>query len=215
MLATDRQDPILAAWIVDTGRVVAITSGLGGWAADWLTWDRWPEFAASLVNLIAVSNEGAVRFDNESHRSVMIEIGPRDDARQKVAQLVLPYGPPLTIPLDPVAPGLYRADLPFNDGSRYTLVWDDAGELRRHSFIGGQQPVVDRSDPPTARRFVEMGLIREWSGELGSDLSARLPVKQILIAVALFGLLFVVAAERVPVAELRARFSRPSPASRP
>ncbi len=207
MLATDRQDPILATWTVGTGRVMALTSGLNSWAKDWLTWERWPDLAAGLVNHVAVSDQGGARLDGDESRAGqqvwLVERGPRDVVEATSAQLVLPNGSLRTIPLRPEAPGVYRAEVEPDIGGRYTLVWEDDDGLHRHSFIDGRDRDPDPSAQSTARRFVEMGLVREWSDRWVGDLSGGVPMKKLLVAAVLFGLLFVMVAERVPISEIR------------
>ena len=207
MLVADREDPILSTWTVGAGRVVAITSGLGRWASDWFTWDQWPDFAAGLVNHVAVTNANAVRLDEEHRRSFLIELGRRDEVRRTAAQLVMPNGSLQTVPLVPVAPGMYEAGIEADAGSRYALVWEDADGLHRHSFVGGQGRDLAQSARADARQFVERGLLSEWTDERESIVSARMPAKQVLVAAVLFGLLFVIAAERVPLSQVRRLYS--------
>ncbi|MBS1251213.1 MAG: hypothetical protein MAG451_00244 [Anaerolineales bacterium] len=50
-LVSPQGDPVLAHWQYGLGRTVAWTSDLSGrWAAEWLDWARFPEFAAQLVS---------------------------------------------------------------------------------------------------------------------------------------------------------------------
>ncbi|MEW5990662.1 MAG: VWA domain-containing protein [Chloroflexota bacterium] len=120
VLATARDDPLLAQWQYGLGRSVAWTSdSTGRWARNWLAWDGFSKFFSQLVGWTFPGEEtggieatfetvdGQTRLHVESVES---DGSPRDFYTTS-AVLVGPSLEPVEADLDQVAPGVYETDL--------------------------------------------------------------------------------------------------------
>jgi hypothetical protein len=119
------------------------------------------------------------------------------------AKLVSPTGEPTEIMLTPDAPGRYGSSATLGQIGRYTLVWENGGDITRHSFLRSQQREPASSDEPVARRYVRDGLLKEWSRDSAGDLAQRASPRDALISLALLLLLATIAAERIPLSWLK------------
>lgn len=130
VLATARDDPLLAQWQYGLGRSVAWTSdSTAKWAKNWLGWSGFSQFFSQLVGWTFPGEEtGGIEASLEPTgtgarlhvQSVEPDGSPRDFYQTK-ATIV---GPDLTstaVSLDQVAPGVYETDLGEIDSGAYAV----------------------------------------------------------------------------------------------
>jgi uncharacterized membrane protein len=130
ILATGRDDPLLAQWQYGLGRSVAWTSDASGrWAADWLGWSGFNRFFSQLVawtfpgeesggmeaELVADGDAARLRL-----RSTESDGTPRD-LYDTTVRITGPGIEPYAITLDQVAPGTYEAPLGILDPGAYAM----------------------------------------------------------------------------------------------
>jgi uncharacterized membrane protein len=118
ILATDKDDPVLATWQYGLGRSVAFTSdATGRWAKDWVSWEGFPAFWAQAVRstvgdsldtaleMNITTEDGRARIILDAYnRSGEFLNGYRIDAN-----VVAPDGEAQLLTLSQVAPGRYEA----------------------------------------------------------------------------------------------------------
>ncbi len=130
VLATAREDPLLAQWQYGLGRAVAWTSDASGrWASDWLAWDGFNRFFSQLV---------AWTFPGEESGGLEAELVPDGDATRlrlrsteqdgtprdfydTTVRITGPGIEPFAVRLDQVAPGTYEAALGTLDAGAYAM----------------------------------------------------------------------------------------------
>ncbi|HET9435531.1 MAG TPA: VWA domain-containing protein [Candidatus Limnocylindrales bacterium] len=130
VLATARDDPLLAQWQYGLGRSVAWTSdSTGRWAKNWLGWQGFTKFFSQLVGWTFPGEEtGGIEatFDTVDGRtrlhveSVESDGSPRDFYTTS-AVLVGPDLEPVEAELDQVAPGVYETDLGEIESGAYAV----------------------------------------------------------------------------------------------
>ncbi|TAK01030.1 MAG: VWA domain-containing protein [Chloroflexota bacterium] len=130
VLATARDDPLLAQWQYGLGRSVAWTSdSTGRWARNWLAWEGFSKFFSQLVGWTFPGEEtGGIEATFETvdgktrlHvESVEADGSPRDFYTTS-AVLVGPTLEPLEADLDQVAPGVYESDLGEIESGAYAV----------------------------------------------------------------------------------------------
>jgi len=129
VLTSDYGHPIFARWRFGLGRTVAFTSNTKNWAMDWWDWDYFSKFWAQLVR--STVSEGArelidsrasvftrgkkvtLTFDSRTKDGLFL------DGLQELLTLVAVEGESLEIPVEQVAPGLYRATFDMEDYGRF------------------------------------------------------------------------------------------------
>jgi Mg-chelatase subunit ChlD len=147
-LYTHRGEPLLAHWNYGLGRSVAWTSDLkGGWAADWVSWDEFPSFAAQLTGwVLPLPEEGKLEVEtNLAGQQLHLTVASRDeqgrpqDFLSGQAHLVGPNLEVLTTTLFQVGPGRYRAEANLPATGAYLmqiqLVAPDGQVYRRQSGV--------------------------------------------------------------------------------
>ena len=207
MLAGEDGEPLIAAWAAGAGRVVTLTGGLNRWANDWLRSPQWPDFAAGLINYIAVTDSGLARpkieHASSNRLSIMVDTGDAQDMPDSVrARLVPPAGPPVDVSLVPQAPGHYGASVTADQAGQYTLAWEDHKGVYRHSFANRSDGIRNLGGEPLARRYVNDGLLEEWNANSAATLVRPVSVKSMLIALAFLLLLVTIVGERVPISRI-------------
>jgi uncharacterized membrane protein len=130
VLATARDDPLLAQWQYGLGRSVAWTSdATGRWAKDWVGWSGFNRFFSQLVSWTFPGEEtGGIEATFEADggqtglhvESVEPDGSPRD-FYSTTAVLVGPDLEPRSVDLVQVAPGVYQAALGEIDPGAYAV----------------------------------------------------------------------------------------------
>jgi hypothetical protein len=113
-----RGDPLLALGSSGLGRVAAVATGFDDGAPQWLAWARWPEFAAALLESVRPRQHFpglSLRASVQGPRHVLVlehatgeDWAPATPATLTVAG---PDGRSRQLPMRPVAPGRYRAEV--------------------------------------------------------------------------------------------------------
>ncbi|HQE17087.1 MAG TPA: VWA domain-containing protein [Aggregatilineales bacterium] len=141
ILATDMDDPLLAAWQYGLGRAVAWTSdGTGRWASSWVAWEDFARFWSQAVRWTITEGanqnvEVQVRQEGERVRitvDALAEDGSYLDGVEMTASVVAPNLSATTLELRQVAPGRYEGVFePEDEGAYFVRVAgadDDTGE---------------------------------------------------------------------------------------
>jgi Ca-activated chloride channel family protein len=180
VLASDYGDPILASWRYGLGRTVAFTSNTKNWAMDWWDWDYFSKFWAQLVR--STISEGArelidsrasvftrgkkvtLSFDSRTKDGLFI------DGLNQGLSLVTEEGPSVDIPVEQVAPGLYRAEFDMEDYGRFyrLLLIQKMGEETLDTGV----IAVTESYSPEYRDTVSEEEVTAWMKSAGGVVDA-------------------------------------------
>jgi len=169
---TESGDPLIAFQSSGRGRVVAVTSGLGSWTAQWLAWREWPLLAGGMTDWISGTPQGAVALDvSDMPDSLLVEADVRgagtSDTDDVSIAVQTPTAQSRSLFMIPVAPGRLRATLPDAGPGLYTfLVSTSAGtqrqlHLRRHraeTETWGTNPALDA--------WRTAGLVGNWDPDV-------------------------------------------------
>ena len=186
-LQSGKGDPVIAAWPAGAGRVVAVTSGLGSWTPQWLTWDAWPDLAGGLASWVSGS-PGA------GQRSLAVSDGPdglvvEADLQQGGAwaagaqvtlSVVTPGGRSRSIEMRPLAPGRLQARVAETAPGAYTLVLSGPSGVQRALHLRGSRAEQDGwGEAPEVERWLRDGLVQRWDpvAATSDNLDARRPRK--------------------------------------
>ena len=197
MLGSSAGDPLLAAWTAGAGRVVAVTGGLGQWAGDWIDWEGWPDFAASLVSFVAVRHASQARL-RQFNSFVDIDTATSADSLGNTL-LMPPSGKAIEVDALPVAPRRYRIATPLPQPGMHSLVWESDARVNRYSFVNRLASEPPAAGDSIAGVFVEAELLQEWTADSAAALTPQPSNKRKLLLLALTIFLLTIAAERVPL----------------
>lgn len=169
-LDSGQGDPVIAAWQAGVGRVVAVTSGLGGWTPQWLSWSAWPELAGGLADWVSGSpGAGRVSLDvSDAPDGLVVEAdlqagGLWVTAPQATLSVVTPGSRNRSIALRPVAPGRLAATVPEIEPGAYTLVVSGPAGVQRTLHLRNDRAEQDGwGEDPEVGRWVGEGLVRRW-----------------------------------------------------
>ena len=136
---TDQGEPLLVAWQVGLGEVVAFGADAGeGWARAWPRWSGyarlWTGLARSLARPDAASRSIGVEGTTATVR-LLDDTGMAAPVRPAGLRLVVD-GQERALPMQPVAPGVWRARLPVGEGAAFTLDALDADGVSLASTAG-------------------------------------------------------------------------------
>jgi Mg-chelatase subunit ChlD len=129
-LITPQGDPLLATWQYGLGRAAVWTSDLETrWATQWLTWDKFPRFAAQLVGwtLPAPRVEGLTASAYVNENGGIIELEALDEAGQPRnflyahAAIVAPDLSVTESELTQVGPGRYLTKVQLSQPGTYLV----------------------------------------------------------------------------------------------
>lgn len=143
VLATKRDDPLLAWWPIGRGRTAAFASDVKDrWATDWLTWSSYAPFFSAVVHGIARQRPQPIRLEvireveRGDTRSLAVAVEARD-ARDRYRDLLKPTvdarvsgGAGGQVVARQVAPGRYEATVtaPRHEPVVLTVRGSDADE---------------------------------------------------------------------------------------
>ena len=118
LLLTPDGKPLLAQWQYGLGRVVAWTSDTQGrWARDWIAWDRFPQFAGGLADLLLPPRESGLlelRATAAGPRA-FLELIAQDEQGRPLNNLAIagravdPQNQGIAVQFQQIGPGRYRA----------------------------------------------------------------------------------------------------------
>jgi Mg-chelatase subunit ChlD len=210
-LRSGQGDPVIAGWQNGAGRVVAITSGLGGWTPRWLKWSAWPDLAGGLADWVSGS-PGAGRMSlvvSDAPDGLVVETDLQADGRWAAApratlSVVTPGGRSQSIALRPVAPGRLGATVPTVEPGAYTLVASGPAGTQRVLHLRDDRAEQDGwGESPEVERWVSDGLVQRWdpsargSTGLGTVAGTRRPDRW-LVGLALLCFCAGVVVDRLP-----------------
>jgi uncharacterized membrane protein len=190
VLASDYGDPIFARWRFGLGRTVAFTSNTKSWAMDWWDWDYFSKFWAQLVR--STISEGA-RELIDSRASVFIrgkKVTLTFDSRTKDGLFLDGLNQSLTIvaeegenkhlPVEQIAPGLYRAEFEMEDYGKFyrLLLLQKADEETLDTSVIA---VIESYSPEYRDKVSEKEMaawIRSAGGKVSEDIAVVLSARQ-------------------------------------
>jgi len=185
-LVSDYGDPILARWRFGLGKTLAFTSNTKNWAMDWWDWSYFSKFWAQVVR--STISEGArelidsrasgftrgkevvLTFDSRTKEGLFL------DGLAQSLTLVREEGENSRIPVEQVAPGLYRAAFKMESyGEFYRLLLQQKkdGVTLDTSVIA-----VIESYSPEYREAASKGQLERWVHSADGLVSA--PVSEVL-----------------------------------
>ncbi len=214
ILQSAQADPILAAWQVGLGRVVAFPSDSGGlWSEHWVTWEDFNQFWANVVSytMPAAEDDGlrtmATVVGGNAHLTVQLPgeglavggVGGEHSWPANIwAGIIRPDGSTQVMALYATAPGQYEGDIPTSMPGPY-LVKLSAGTKVQSVLLGETFVVVPYSpefatagsDPQFMERLAAAGggqVITDPASAFARNLPpapGRLPLDQALLLAAL------------------------------
>ncbi|MBS1720276.1 MAG: VWA domain-containing protein [Armatimonadetes bacterium] len=112
ILRTHKDDPLLARWQYGLGTSMAFTSDAQSrWAAKWTGWEGFDVFWSQTVRSLsrrAMQSRYEVNLEQQGG-DVVVDVGTVGDQVPSSVRVTLPSGEGKVLPLEPVAPGKYRA----------------------------------------------------------------------------------------------------------
>jgi hypothetical protein len=162
--------------------VVAVTSGLGAWTPQWLSWIAWPDLAGELADWVSGS-PGTGRISlvvSDAPDGLVVEVDLQADGRwaaapQATLSVVTPGGRSRSIELRPVAPGRLVATVPEVEPGAYTLVVSGPAGVQRALHLRDDHAEQDGwGEDPEVGRWVSEGLVQRWDPSIAglADLRA-------------------------------------------
>lgn len=146
--------PLLAAWRLGLGRSLAFTSDLSGrWGNAWVNWQQYGQFTAQLLKWVQrkeSEQQYQVSIDRQGDEGTLtLDVTDRQfqfiNHLALKANLLLPSQQTVTLPLEQIAPGQYRAPFPAEEIGEYyfTLFNDDAAAAEQPEVFGYGIPYTD------------------------------------------------------------------------
>lgn len=168
-LQSVRGDPLLAYRQAGRGRVAALAAGLGAWAPAWGAWPRWPMLAGGLASWLLDTPGPQALALTLAETNGRLQVDVASDHPDPRLALQRPAGAWADLPLQPIAPGLWRAWLDTSEPGIYA-VEATAGPARRRVHHLYRAPAEDDGDaqaPPLAAAMDE-GLLTAWDPALAA-----------------------------------------------
>ena len=198
ILYSDNGDPLFAGWTVGAARVFALPGGLGEWAQEWLSWERWPDVAGELVESVVVRNDGQgrVHVDYDAVGQAELVIDLSNPWAMPADGLLLPEnGEATPTELQRKAPRRFHASIPDGLPNNLTFSWEDNSPNRHRLVVTRPRPLPIGT--PFAETLVESGVIERWTTQ--TELQAPPSWKRVLVFLGLLALLLTIVVERVPL----------------
>ena len=164
-----RGEPLIAYQRAGRGLVVAVTSGLGPWAPQWLPWQGWPQLAGGLTAAVAGTPGAAVIRVAERPGQLELQIeGDRDTARLEAsggvsASVSTPREQGLALAVEPVGPGHWRAALPDAGPGLYTFIVSTPMGIQRQLHLRRARAEAESwGISPQLAAWRTEGLLTDW-----------------------------------------------------
>ena len=167
---SQRGDPLIAFGQFGTGRVVAVTSGLGPWTPQWLVWREWPRLAGGLTDWSAGTGQrGAAALTvSDLPGGLQIDAEFNTAAGQPSAPAMslivdTPKAQGQVVAMEHVAPGRLRATLADAGAGLYTFQATDSGSRQRQLHL--RRPAGEHlswGTNPALDGWRSAGLISPW-----------------------------------------------------
>jgi hypothetical protein len=167
---SERGDPLIAFLAAGRGRTAAVTSGFGPATRQWLSWSEWPALAGGLADwtLGSARGDGGRVAVTDLANGLLIELDqpvqPGQPAPAPVSVAVdTPTAQALTLAMEPVAPGRWRAVLADAPPGLYRLLAAGAGATQAHWHLRAQRGERDTwGTSPALQAWQEGGLVAPW-----------------------------------------------------
>jgi hypothetical protein len=162
-LQSVRGDPLLAYRQAGRGRVAALPAGLGAWAPAWGAWPRWPTLAGGLASwLLDTPGPGELALTvSEIHGRLQIDVAAEHPDPRLALQR--PAGAWTDLPLQPIAPGLWRSVLDTPEPGVYAAEARAGPARRRVHHLHRARAEDDAGDsPPELAAALAEGLLTAW-----------------------------------------------------
>jgi len=166
---TRRGEPLIALHRAGRGRVVAVTCGLGPWAASWLQWREWPRLAGGLADWISGEPQAGTLAlavsDLPAGLQVEGDLQGGADGRDPNADVVVntPRTQGRRLEMDAVAPGRVRATLPDDGPGLYTFLVSNSHGTQTQLHLRHQRGESEAwGTNPALSAWRSAGLIGDW-----------------------------------------------------
>lgn len=218
VMASDREEPILAWWQYGAGRALAWTSDVqGAWTADYLGWEHAAAFFAGMLAHVLPEDEGEgsarveTKGDAATVRLELPEDAPLEDL-STIAQVLRPDGEQETIQLSDVAPGVYEGHFDAALEGAYAVRVEQlqGGALVRSVETGAAVSYADEYDLRASDDTSALEALANATGgrvltdpsefftARGEDARSRVDLRPALLVAALAIFLLDVALRRLP-----------------
>ena len=211
---SERGDPLIAFQAAGRGRVAVVTSGFGPWTPQWLSWRDWPRLAGGLADWSLGSTAGPMSV-SDLRVGLRIEVdqafaGSLSGAEALSVTVNTPTTQSLVLPMDPVAPGRWRATLPDAGPGLYGFVLADASGIRQHWHLRRQRGETGTwGVNPALMAWQAEGLVAAWDprqfGRRREGLQAGRPPDRSLLVLGLLLFLAGIVVDRARWPALRRR----------
>ncbi|MEP7138527.1 MAG: VWA domain-containing protein [Caldimonas sp.] len=157
-------EPLIAFQRSGRGRVVAVTSGLGPWTPQWLSWREWPRLAGGLADWVSGASpaEAIAVTLTDAPGALVVDVdlsagasGARDGPVSMVVDAPTARGRPLTP--EEIAPGRWRATLADAGPGLYDVVVATP--------LGTQRQLHLRQARAEARTWGASPLLQTWKSD--------------------------------------------------
>jgi hypothetical protein len=170
LLSTARGVPILTIWPAGLGRSAMFAADIDGrWTRDWLSWQGFGAFLASLIRTLASPQVPVRALDVRvgEHQGALRVLTVQLDARtpdgqpenliDPVVEVRTPGEPPARLLLQQVGPGRYESRVVADVTS--PLTFDLPGFEERGRIFVADHAAEYRFGPPDTRRLAELAYI--------------------------------------------------------
>ena len=157
-------EPLIAFQRSGRGRVVAVTSGLGPWTPQWLSWREWPRLAGGLADWVSSASpaEAIAVTLTDAPGALVVDVdlsagasGARDGPVSMIVDAPTARGRPLTP--EEIAPGRWRATLADAGPGLYDVVVATP--------LGTQRQLHLRQARAEARTWGASPLLQTWKSD--------------------------------------------------
>jgi hypothetical protein len=154
-----------------SGRVVAVTSGLGRWTPQWLAWHEWPLLAGGLADWSTGTGQGEAYAISVSDfpGGLQVDAELRNPSGQPASQdisLVVdsPKALGQRVSLEQIAAGRWRAELPEAGPGLYAFRATTSSGAQRHLHLRRHRGEdTSWGTNPALDEWRRAGLLRDWN----------------------------------------------------
>ncbi|MGA9374688.1 MAG: hypothetical protein WBV64_06605, partial [Mycobacterium sp.] len=174
-----RGDPLIAFQRTGSGRVVAVTCGLGRWTPRWLQWREWPRLAGGLADWSAGTAQGEsfalAISDLPGGLQIDAEL-PSGAGQPDIPSLSVVVNTPTnqgqSVPMERIAPDRLRATFHDSGPGLYTFLATGSHGTLRHLHLRRQRGENEAwGINPALDTWMSAGLVTRWDpGSLAQHL---------------------------------------------
>jgi uncharacterized protein with von Willebrand factor type A (vWA) domain len=209
-LESPNGDPLLAVRQAGGGKVAVFPGGLNAWAPAWLAWSDWGRFFGGLIDWISAATLSPLLHAQIHDRPGRLELELEALASDKSewaeypaveSVVTTPSGGTYRIPLNRIAPGRYRGDLPVSLPGIYRAVFKAGDRSLQTAALHESEEEAGSSGngESLGDRWFREGLIRPWpsDGEIAVDSPVAVSLRPLLAGLAGASYLLLLVCERV------------------